>query len=176
MNHLLTSADKAAARKEYRLRLLSVGLFLALGAFLIFSVSLLPSLFFNREKQAVLAGEFAAASSKASAAEEDSLAAQVAQAKREVALLAPDQSPTPFDALHGALRGLPAGISVTGFFFSPGDAGHIRLTGTAASREKLVAYQKQLVATGLFTGVDIPLSDFAGASDIDFSVNLSGAF
>jgi len=177
MNHLLTGEDKKAAKREYRLRLIAVGLLLFFAALVIGAVSLLPSLFLTRSKKSSLDAEEAAIAAGNGAAEEKSLTDEVALSRKKLAMLAPDLSDkTVFAALHAVLAAKPSDISVTGFYFAHSDPTHISLTGVAAKRESLVEYQKQLVASGLFTNVDTPLSDFAGNSNIGFTITLTGTF
>ncbi|MEI8338095.1 MAG: hypothetical protein WCF92_03040 [bacterium] len=50
------------------------------------------------------------------------------------------------------------------------------IDGFATDRQSLQLFKKNLSAEPLFSGVELPLSDYAKDSNIPFSINLSGQF
>jgi len=49
---------------------------------------------------------------------------------------------------------------------------HVELTGYASDRNTLVAYSKNLSASGLFTNIEIPPTNFTKENDITFTVTM----
>ncbi len=77
--------------------------------------------------------------------------------------------------LDAILSGRGTGIRLSEFSYSVDDATHssLVLQGVSNTRNALVSYVKSLQNSGLFTSVDLPVSDLAKDTDITFTLNLS---
>ncbi len=80
-------------------------------------------------------------------------------------------------AFRGVLAVPRTGITLTGLTYLPathGADGKMTLTGTAATRESLRAYDDALSALPYVDSADLPISAFAKDSDIPFVISLTG--
>lgn len=75
-----------------------------------------------------------------------------------------------------AVAALPReGISLTGFSFSAqGETPSLSVSGIAASRESLRAFEQTLSTQPFIATVDLPIGAYARERDIDFTIVLSG--
>lgn len=179
MFNLLPKTEKEAIRRQYRLRLAVIILWLSFGTFLIASVLLIPSYLLSSQKEKSARARFEALSKaveQESAAELDKV---LLDAKTRLALLS-DKPPKVY--LHELLVQVVSqkgnNISLSGFSFADSTEGKrgIDISGVAKDRTALLSFVKSLERTGLFEKVEVPISNFAKNTDIGFTVRTVGMY
>jgi len=77
--------------------------------------------------------------------------------------------------IRDLLEAKPSGIAITGILYSEDDKGvrQILVTGTSLNRESLVGFSQNVKKLDEFEGVNLPVSNFAKDSDIDFSMQIT---
>lgn len=175
MFNLLPKEDKEMVRSEYGRRLTSVILAILLSVFVIsmFILStLLVNVYFGSESAAL---ELATLKSKPASNDYRDLENSIRGTKASLATLAVDMTGRPriLNMITEALQNKPKNIFINNISWSVGDNGAVlNLSGTASSREVLREYVLVLQSDKSFSGVDIPVSNFAKAEDADFSITI----
>lgn len=171
---LLPPKTVKALKTEYRVRLLIVFLFFASLAIVISAFFLFPSYLVSgmaeRTASAQAGGAGAATDTAAVPADLSAAGSLVSAISSSVS---PPLSPV---VLHiASIR--PAGISIASFdvAYSGAASSTVTIEGSAATRDDLVAFKKVLEADTAFSGVEIPISDLAPSSDLQFSLQMSAA-
>ena len=69
------------------------------------------------------------------------------------------------------------GVTLEGFSFAPGERGaSMTVSGRAASREALRAFESRLESEPYVESAELPISAYAAETDIEFSILLTGPF
>lgn len=179
MFNLLPKTEKETIRREYRVRLAVVCLWLSFAVFIAASILLFPSFLLSSDKEKTAQEHFETLSKSVGRSNAAELDATLRDAKSRLALLS-RASPKMF--LHELLTLIVSiktdRISLTRFaFVSPAEGKReVDIVGVGKDRAALTAFIKALERTGLFEKVEVPISNFAKDTDIDFSVRASGAF
>jgi Tfp pilus assembly protein PilN len=179
MFNLLPKVNKNAIRREYRIRLAVVSLWLLFAALLISSLLLLPALLLSSEKERAAQERFAALEASAKRGDEAGFDAALRDAESRLSVL---QSEAPKSLLHELLTRIVSSkndrVSLTNFSFIKGADGRheIAVSGAAKSREALRSFIQALERTNAFSRVDAPISNFVKDTDINFEIRASEAF
>lgn len=177
MYHALIPEQAAKSLKtEYRVRLLVVFLFFMSSAAVIGAVCLFPAYLLSglneRQDEGQAQALVRATASSTSSTEGDLTAAGALVSSISSFVSAPLSNVI----LHiSAIRS--RGVSVSSFDvqYAGNKASTVTLSGIALTRGSLVAFRDALEADKSFSGVMVPLSDLAPASNIAFSIKLSAA-
>ncbi len=179
MFNLLPKTEKETIRREYHIRLAVVSLWLLFAVGIISSALLLPSFLLSLEKERTAQQHFDALAKsveRKSAADSDAV---LKGAKSRLALMS-REAPKVF--LHELLMLIVSiktdRISLTNFSFTEPVEGkrEIAIAGVGKDRSALLSFVKALERTGLFEKVEVPISNFAKDTDIDFEVRAYGTF
>ncbi len=173
---LLPLERRHKLHRAYLFRLATVSALFGAALFFIATGLLLPTrLLLGREvkaRQTQLMTVGATLSSTADAA----LSQQLASFKSDVATLATLQdTPMATTVMTEVLAVARPGVVLTGFMYTPAQskrAGSLSITGIASNRAALQAYQAALQAAPFATSADLPVSAYARAANIAFTITV----
>lgn len=176
---LLPSERRRALSRAYLLRLATVcGLF-ALALTLAAAALLLPTYLYLVAAEDAAAARLSGLSSTLAAGEEQTLARRLAALEQDAkALAALSTAPSTSALVRDALAMPRPGIALTGFVYTPGTSarpGALSISGTAATRNALRAYQLALAAHPRFSDADLPVGSYAKDTDIPFTITAAVA-
>jgi hypothetical protein len=171
---LLPPKTVKALKTEYRVRFFIVLLFFVSFAVLIASVFLFPSYLISSfaEKSAA---DNAQSAKSGIATNTTPITAGLSSAESLVTAISSFVSP-PLSKIILRIAALrPRGISITSFDVSYAGSDHsvVVIKGLAATRGDLVTFRNILEGDQVFSGVEVPISDLASASHIQFSMQMS---
>jgi hypothetical protein len=167
--------------KEYHIRLFILGLFCLSGAVWIGIGSLLPSYIISVMQQQNAQNHLQAIEKTTQTPVNASVAAEVAASNANILLIKGAEDTVVFSAIIEDLanRRIP-GITLNDIEIAhapvasnPNETS-VAIRGTATTRDVLVAFQHALVGDTEFSQVDLPISDLAKSTDVDFSITLMG--
>ncbi|MEK7170654.1 MAG: hypothetical protein AAB767_05185 [Patescibacteria group bacterium] len=179
MSNLLPQTEKETIRREYRIRLAIVALWLLFAAVSIASALLIPSYFLSSQKEKAASERFETLSAnvrKENAAAIDSI---LSGAQSRLSLLSRIPPKVFFhEALTQVVSVKGSKISVEEISFTEGEDGTWKfiIRGRAGNRSALLSYAKALERAGIFKKADVPISDFAKDTDIAFSLLATSAW
>jgi hypothetical protein len=175
----LLPADAArAVRRDYFLRLATVGLLALSFAVVVHGALLLPTYQY-------LGQEAAARRVQLSRMDEELVTGGDKQATEELARVRADATylgtlasvPMSAGVLRLVLAVPRAGVSLTGFSYAAdGKAEKVGITGVAATREALRNYDLALSSAPWAEKVDLPVSVYAKEADVPFTITVTGNF
>lgn len=182
MRNLLSQKDKKILQNEYKLRVSIV-----VATFLFFTIlagggELLPSYFISESKERAMKERADIIKESVAKRQKDTSTTILLETKEKLKLLSFD-----FDENNVSLRTIfetiidnkPSGVDINGIFYDKSQTGKktgVLITGEADSRGPLLEFKKLLEIESLFTDVILPVSNFASASDIKFSIKVTGNF
>ncbi|MDO8623742.1 MAG: hypothetical protein Q7R54_00050 [bacterium] len=173
MSNLLSQEDKKNILRGYRFRLAIVTLCFSLVTALIATALLLPSVLLSSQREHSALERVAVLSKGSGKPNVRELTAPLNDAKLRLPLLshtAPDVSLR--ELLNKVVEARSDRISLIRFSFvgSGEEKREVDISGTSRDRAALLAFVKALERTGLFESVEIPISNYAKDTDIDFSL------
>lgn len=177
MINLLPQSAKKKLLDEYRLRA-GVIIFCALFILEVFTLLVLaPSYYLIDTTQQILHVEIAAKKALVPVGEQDAQK-QIAIIKSEMALLNPSQGPggsVPSQILGDILAQKPVGIGIHSFAYGRTSAlvAVAQLSGSADTREDLLAFQRKLKDNAHFSDIKYAQSFITKKTDIDFQLTLT---
>jgi len=173
MFNLLPKIEKEAIRREYRIRLVVVGLWVLVTAVLISATLLFPAYFLSSQKVIAASERLETLSAQTKRENATSIDSALSGAQARLSLL----SHTPpkvffYEAMTQIASVKGSKVSVEGISFTSGEEGGWKfvIQGTAADRTALLSYAKALEQTGIFKKIKVPVSDFAKDTNIAFSL------
>ena len=177
LTNLLPEDRTSALRRDYFFRLATVALVLLLFVIIAHGVFLMPSYQFVEaqiaDRTVALAGIKAALASS----DEASLDARVsALTKRSTVLSALASTPSKTALIAQVLQIPHPGVSLIGFTLTPGTGGagpSVEVRGVADTRDNLRAYDVALSGATFIKQVDLPVSAYADATNVNFTVTLT---
>lgn len=172
MINILPESGRSIVKREYRIRLVAVFLFLLALLSLVTAVMLMPSyLFAEVEAEQAELEEARLVSAKVEGAKSD---AEVITAvnKQIVGLDAFMMAPRPSEALLVVLQSAGSGIEVVRVSYE-GGTNSVSLSGKATSRDTLLQFSKALQKLPIVLAVDLPVSDLAKNTDVSFNMTLT---
>lgn len=179
MFNLLPKNEKEAIRREYRLRLAIVILWMSFGSLLIASVLLLPSFLLSSEKEKAAKQRYENLNASVKQNASDNFDAVLRDAKQRLELLGHESPGVLLHRLVLRIASLKSDrVSLSNFSFVGGEKGkkNVTIAGVARDRTSLLAFVKALERAELFEAVAVPISNFAKDTDIDFSITATGTF
>jgi len=176
MFNLMPKPEKILIRGRYNRRLLSV-MFLAAGVSAVFAVLLAaPSYILSLSKNNLAEQNLKKLDNPTDAKEAKDFQTLVETTKKKTDILSAEKSETSFAKIADKVsRLLPAGVSIFSFSFQPDGkgGGKLAMEGKSKARTNLMIFARALEKETNFSGIDLPVSNFAKESDIDFSINLN---
>ena len=175
MINLLPDNERVRIKKEYRLRLFDAGLVLLFSLAIVGFVVLLPTYLLSHFRE-VEAGDAALGANAASRdAENQTLLTTLGSANALATALAPapeNLSAANFVALIASDK--TPGNSVTSLLYSKSPNGNQKITvqGVAGTRDDLTAFTQALEGDSRIASVNLPISDLAADSNVQFSFDV----
>jgi len=172
---ILPFERRRAWRRDYVLRLTALTAFLLFVLVMVAGVLLIPTYVFltgeTRTKQARLTS----IESNLSSADQTALALRLSALQAAAAtLLMLAKGPSVSALLRNTLLIPHPGVTLTGFSYTPGvgaKPGTLTITGVAANRNTLRAYQLACSNQPAFASADLPVSSYAKERDIPFTIS-----
>ncbi len=176
MFNLLPNQEKKLREREYRLRLVTVSLLLfgALGT--IASVLLIPSFVVSSQKEKLAILENESLKKEIASRSQDNLSEILKVAGDQVkALDVGSRIPYGFELVSDVVSSKTFKIKLYGMDISRSEDAKrvVKLTGRASDREALLSFARILEKGTNFSRVDVPVSNFADESNIDFFISLN---
>lgn len=170
MINIIPESARSSAVREYRLRLAAVGLFV-LGVLSICSALMLSPAYFFAKLEKDNAVQEEARLSQADGARAQGEGAMLMRAAAEAKLLfSLFSAPPKSERTQAVLSAAGSGITITRVSFSDTDS-VLQISGTAATREALLAFSRRLTQIPGVAAADVPVSDLAKNTDIRFNMN-----
>jgi len=166
---------KKLVGREYALRFSAVA-FLAVSILGVLAILLLiPYVSFVNSQDAISAARLASLSSSSETVQAQSFRASLNTLRAESTRLAPPQAVLPYELVTTLDSLVTSGIQLTALKYTLNSDGSasLSLSGMATTRESLQAFVASLQAAPDFTGVSVPVSDFAQDKDIDFNLQMT---
>jgi len=177
--NLLPEDRARALRRDYFLRLAVVATLLLALVIIIHGVLLLPSYLALSQMRDAETAQLARAGENldsSGSGETDTELATLAGEASELSSLA--KAPSASAAVRALLAVPRPGIRITSITFTPAAStaadGTMTVSGVAATREALRAYDLALSSLPSVTSADLPISVYAEEADISFTITLSG--
>jgi hypothetical protein len=169
---------KQDLRKEYRLRLATIGAFLFAGLTFLLVLSLLPAFIAASAKESQLESASAALQKLKQDESTAQVVKQLAVTKSKMDALQSMQAPlTGSDVIAKTVGALSTGISLQSILYQPDGKSHkVTIMGNASTREALLAFQTNLEHTTPFLKADIPVDELAKNTDVSFTITVTGNF
>ncbi len=171
MSNLIPDNEKKEISSEYNKRLAVVCLCLAIFWALIVIALLVPAYTLSY----VMTKRFQANNSP-TLNEQNAKADYQKQADEQKVLLrvlsVPDKGPNPTDLFSVVVKDRPYGVSILSLDYSSSTNPMLSVDGTASDRKSLQSFVDVLESEPSAASVDIPISDFAKDSNIDFSIKI----
>ena len=179
LTNLMPRQSVQKFRHNYFLRLATVSVLVLSAALVIHGVLLLPAYLYARTEVNVESTQLNHLTATLATSEEQAAQTQLNNLQSEATYLSRlSKVPTASAAIKAVLAVPHAGITLNGFTFTaPTTAGpgNMQLSGIASTRETLRSYDSALGALPFVTSADLPISDYANASNIPFSITLTGS-
>lgn len=178
MLELLPNTQKKALKKEYFLRFSVVFLLFLFVAGILFFIFLLPSYFLSTEKEKIVNKEFENRKKSNVDLDDEGFRLDIKNSKEMIALLLPANNEHSIkDLIAKIISKKNHGIVIDGLSmnYSKNGQHQIFIRGMSKNREFLKLFAESLRAENEFINVDLPISNFAKISDIDFNITLKTA-
>ncbi len=181
MSNLLPESHKASVIRLYRKRFLTVAFFALAILSLIGAGLLLPSLFLAKNDEAVLVQKRDTLGARETSSIAHSLALSISTINQKLGVFS---ATVPASPVIGSVikpmlgvQGNSVKISMINFDLVPDQPGiaRIRISGTAESRETLLAFTDRIKALPGWTAVDLPIMSFIKNSNVTFTISAQAA-
>ncbi len=175
MFNLLPQEDQRTVLLEYRFRLAIIGMFFSAVLWMIASVALAPSLFLSHQVEMADRAVVGTLEKEISLIASDELSQSLSSSNKKITALSVDAPAAYFHELVSTIiSDKIKGIKILGIDIRKADTGSkdVTIAGEANKRDALLSFIKILENEKGFTGVTVPVSDFAPVTNINFSVIL----
>ncbi len=167
-------------RRDYFLRLSTVAVLLLVVLAVIHALLLIPAYLYAREEVKAESVQLDHLTKSLATTEEQAAQTQLATLQSEATYLSRlPKVPTASAAIRAVLAVPHAGITLSGINFTApttkSGPSSMQLSGMASSRDTLRSYDQALSALPFVTNADLPISDYASASNIPFTITLTGS-
>lgn len=174
---LIPPEQKKNLIREYHLRVM----FVCVGALCVLTaiaiISFLPSYFYIHSKEESLL--FSTNSVKGAIKEksDEDLQKTLLDVKQNISLLTNEETDL-YSIFSGIIEVKPISVKITHFTYVKnfGGPSSLILAGLSGDRASLLKFSKNLKAISHFENVDLPISNLAKESEIDFNINVTGNF
>jgi hypothetical protein len=179
LTNLLPRSAVRAFRREYFVRLVTVGLLLMTVVTVIHGVLLIPAYLYAHAQVTREQQELASMAASASSVEERDINSRIAAVKSDITYLGRlGTQPAASTAVKALLSVPHPGITLRGFTFDAPTAAKepakMAVIGTASTRDSLRSYTESLGNLPYVTKADLPISAYAQEKDIPFTITLTG--
>jgi Tfp pilus assembly protein PilN len=179
LTHLLPNSRIRAFRRGYFLRVGALFCMILTTLVIVHGLMLLPSYLFAHAEVKRENAQLAGLNASLQTSEEKEVRTRLTQLSSNVTYLNTLSTTTAASAALRAVLAVPrTGITLSGFTFAPPtatQAGHMGITGMAATRDTLRAYALALGALPFVTNADLPISAYAKEDTIPFTITLTGS-
>lgn len=177
MINLLEPSVRRSLNLRYQLRRVAALLTLLAVAFLVGAGSLLPAYLLSKAKEREVSLSAMTLEESLAARGKNELSSELVALREKINALETDASAKAYEVLTAILVARPNSVAVNNFFYTrKGTTWESQVVGVAATRDTLLAYQKELKKNILFTDVDLPINNLAKEKEIGFTLTLSGNF
>jgi len=176
MLHLLNDQQKIKVIKEYRMRLIVVICWLIVFISLVGITLLLPSYLSAIGKVNSIKNENLQKENSIQVLNSQNFKDKIKKVDFNLSALKISVNIlSPIEAYDKILISLPVGVVVDRYTYSlvDNDTASISIDGSAPDREKLIELQNQLKLNPEFSGIDIPITNFAKKIDLSFSLKFN---
>jgi hypothetical protein len=178
LTNLLPSGHVRSVRRQYFMRLATVGMLMLALLIAMQAILLVPTYLYARTQVAQNTATLAASGEGGSVEEQEFQTRSQELARISGDLAGLTQLPSASNAIRSVLAVPHPGVALSGFTFSApkGEApARLDVSGIAASRDTLRQYAAALSALPFVTNADLPISAYAKERDISFTITLSGS-
>lgn len=173
MFNLLPQKEKNEVAKEYRLRfaVISLILFGCLGGLAL--IALIPSYFLSYQKESAVRKLDEVLKREIALGSKDELSGVVKLAEKEAKAVKALQPATyVYELIDDVVRNKSSKIKVTGLRIvrNEDETRDLAVTGKAENRDALLSFVRTLEREKSFSLVTVPVSNFADAENINFSI------
>lgn len=177
LTNLLPPERQRALARAYLLHLGVIIALLITALTIVTSLLLLPTYVFLAQSTTAKQAHLANIESILSSADEKTLSARLAALSSDAALLtALGKIPSASAIVRSALLVSRPGITLSGFTYAPSvgkSSGTFAISGIAATRDALRAYQLALQRASFAVAADLPVSAYAQNTDITFTITVT---
>lgn len=170
---LLPEERRRSLRRAYLMRIATLAALLATVLIMAAAALLLPTYIYLASALEARTARLASVESALSSADQTALTRRLAMLEADVKEIA---SLAATEGASGVVREILAvprqGVVLTGMSYAPSQ-GTLVVSGTAATRNDLRAYQLALAATPGFADADLPVASYAKDHDISFAVTVT---
>lgn len=171
MFQLLPEQQKELLSREYYRRRMRAGLVLGTGVLLVGCISLAPKVYVAYSKKAAIQVEEnkqqVSYDTKAGAYQE------IQRVKNLIDVVEKNSASSSSQIIRAIVAARPNGVRLSGFTVAYGkEGGNVQVQGTAATREMLRTFIRNLDESGVFTKAVVPVSNFAQETDLVFTFQL----
>ncbi len=173
MFNLLPQQDQEGLLKEYRLRFAAIALCFLAVLIVLSIAALAPSLFLSYQKEAVTIENDEILKKEIALRSKDDLSGVLKISEAKALALEGSASSTPvYTLIDGLIHDKAATITITGIDAKRGAGGRYEITvkGKAQDRDALLSFAQILEREKFFPDVSVPVSNFADAANINFSM------
>lgn len=173
MLNLLPEQNKRELAHEYAIRLVALSLFFLATLGVIASTVLAPSLFLSSQKVKLTAEHEERLKKEIALRGKDNLTALLKKEEEKVAVLGEKEvSPYAHELIIAITKHAENGIKLTDISLKRSEGGSrpVSVTGKAPKRDALLVFARALEHDAHFSKVTVPVSNFAAAENIDFSI------
>lgn len=181
LTNLLPPERRRALLREYRFRVATLALGFLSMVVVVHGILLAPSYLYMTERSAIAEQRLAELSERRAVSGFEDLSARITaftERAEHVRTLA--QTASAADAVRSILDVPRKGILVSSFTYTPpaldGQGGRMTISGSAATRESLRAFDSSLGKLEHVSSTDLPLSAYAKETDIPFSIMLTFSY
>jgi len=177
LTNLLPLVRERQLLRQYFLRTGVVGVALVTALTLSAGILLIPTYVLLNHNEEAKRIQRANIESRLSPTDDATLSARLATlSENTAALVALSKAPSPSSLLRDVLHVSRPGIILSGFAYTPpsgGKAAALLVSGSAATREALRAYQLALEESPFVRSAALPVSAYAQDTDIAFTITLT---
>jgi hypothetical protein len=179
MLSLLPQQLKKEVQKEYRLRLVSVACFLLAAVGALSAVALVPYIALSSIKEKAVEAGIALHEKDAQTGATGDFSADVARTKLLINTYAGREGGTSAQTLVERLvRVLPSDVSLSSIAIArtSSSTAQVIAEGVAVDRDALLFFVQELKKVPILKSVVLPVSNFAKAEDIEFSLTMISSY
>ena len=175
MFKFLTDEQSVKVKGEYRLRRLTMIVFLLVIGLAILLISLVPAYVTSYSRQTEAENLINTLNQSPTVKEGQSLQTWLVSINRKLSALSPDKKiSTPYELFVSVLDNKVNGVRITGLSYRKvGKVPTLFITGVARDRQVLLSFEDKLNFSKQFAKVTLPASTFAKDKDINFEINMT---
>lgn len=177
MANLLPIEEKNKIKKEYRMRLAVVAMFLLSGLIVVSIVLLAPSYILSSVKYKSATTRLEAEKKKISDSADGLDPIKIAKkVNANLKILGQESSmmPLSYDVFTTVVGHKPESVKIKSIFYDrEKDAGRVSVVGVSKDRKTLLLFLQSLESEKMFNSVELPISSFVEGEDIEFTIRIT---